>query len=69
MNYIWWKLLIRTRFLLTVKMRLKIELPTNLSAKEVEEAVLSNTEAQKWLEGNLPKKVIVVPGKIVNIVL
>ena len=51
------------------KMRLKIELPTNLSAKEVEEAVLSNTEAQKWLEGNLPKKVIVVPGKIVNIVL
>ncbi len=51
------------------KMRLKIELPTNLSAKEVEEAVLSNTEAQKWLEGKLPKKVIVVPGKIVNIVL
>jgi leucyl-tRNA synthetase len=51
------------------KMRLKIELPTNLSAKEVEEAVLSNTEAQKWLEGKMPKKVIVVPGKIVNIVL
>jgi leucyl-tRNA synthetase len=51
------------------KMRLKIELPTNLNAKEVEEAVLSNAEAQKWLEGKMPKKVIVVPGKIVNIVL
>ena len=51
------------------KMRLKIELPTSLSAKEVEEAVLANPDAQKWLEGNTPKKVIVVPGKIVNIVL
>jgi leucyl-tRNA synthetase len=26
-------------------------------------------EAQKWLEGKAPKKIIVVPGKIVNIVL
>jgi leucyl-tRNA synthetase len=51
------------------KMRLKIELPTAFTAKEVEEAVLANADAQKWLEGNTPKKVIVVPGKIVNIVL
>jgi leucyl-tRNA synthetase len=51
------------------KMRLKIELPTAYSAKEVEEAVLANTDAQKWLDGNTPKKVIVVPGKIVNIVM
>jgi len=51
------------------KMRLKIELPMSLNPKEVEEAVLANSDAQKWLEGNSPKKVIVVPGKIVNIVM
>ena len=51
------------------KMRLKIDLPTAFSAKEVEEAVLANADAQKWLDGNAPKKVIVVPGKIVNIVI
>lgn len=51
------------------KMRLKIELPTALNAQEVEAAVLANSDAQKWLEGKTPKKVIVVPGKIVNIVL
>lgn len=51
------------------KMRLKIELPTAFGPKEVEEAVLANADAQKWLEGKSPKKVIVVPGKIVNIVL
>jgi leucyl-tRNA synthetase len=51
------------------KMRLKIELPTALNAQEVEAAVLANADAQKWLEGKTPKKVIVVLGKIVNIVL
>ena len=51
------------------KMRLKIELPTAFTPKEVEEAVLANADAQKYLEGKTPKKVIVVPGKIVNIVL
>ena len=51
------------------KMRMKLELPTTYSAQEVEQAVLENQDAQKWLEGKSPKKVIVVPGKIVNIVL
>lgn len=51
------------------KMRLKIDLPTAFNAKEVEEAVLSHADAKKWLDGNTPKKVIVVPGKIVNIVM
>lgn len=51
------------------KMRFKLELPSSFGSKEVEEAVLANEEAQKWLEGNTPKKVIVVPGKIVNIVV
>ncbi|MDF3028046.1 MAG: leucyl-tRNA synthetase [Fluviicola sp.] len=51
------------------KMRFNAELPTAFSAKEVEEAVLALPEAQKWLEGKTPKKVIVVPGKIVNMVV
>jgi leucyl-tRNA synthetase len=51
------------------KMRFNAELPTTFSAKEVEEAVLAMPEAQKWLEGKAPKKVIVVPGKIVNMVV
>nr|WP_294861632.1 class I tRNA ligase family protein [uncultured Fluviicola sp.] len=51
------------------KMRMKVDLPTAFSAKEVEEAVLAMPEAQKWLEGKAPKKVIVVPGKIVNMVV
>ena len=51
------------------KMRFKIELPTTLSSKEVEIEVLAHEVAQKWLEGNAPKKVIVIPGKIVNVVI
>jgi leucyl-tRNA synthetase len=51
------------------KMRFNIELPITLSPKEVEEAALAAPEAEKWLEGKTPKKVIVVPKKIVNIVV
>ena len=51
------------------KMRFKMELSLQLSPKEVEAMVLQSDEATKWLEGKSPKKVIVVPGKIVNIVL
>jgi leucyl-tRNA synthetase len=51
------------------KMRFKIELPTAMSKEDIEKEVLAHDVAQKWLEGNAPKKVIVVPGKIVNIVV
>jgi leucyl-tRNA synthetase len=51
------------------KMRLKLELPTSFTTKEVEEEVLRNSDVSKWLEEKTPKKVIVVPGKIVNIVV
>jgi leucyl-tRNA synthetase len=51
------------------KMRFKLELPTNLSKEDVEKEVLAADQSQKWLEGKDPKKVIVVPGKIVNIVV
>lgn len=51
------------------KMRFKLELPTHLSKEDVEKEVLAAEQSQKWLEGKNPKKVIVVPGKIVNIVV
>ena len=51
------------------KTRFIIELPREASQDEIREAVLSADEAQKWLEGKTPKKVIIVPGRIINIVL
>ena len=51
------------------KTRFTFELPREASQDEIREAVLSADEAQKWLEGKTPKKVIIVPGRIINIVL
>ena len=51
------------------KMRFKAELPTSMSKEDVEKEVLAMEQAQKYLEGKSPKKVIVVPGRIVNIVV
>ena len=51
------------------KMRLQLEFPIALSKEEVEAAVLANPEVQQRLEGKPPKKVIVVPKRIVNIVV
>ncbi|MGB5555957.1 MAG: leucine--tRNA ligase [Flavobacteriaceae bacterium] len=50
------------------KMRFTMELPLNLSKEEIEAAVMANEKTQEQLQGRAPKKVIVVPGKIVNIV-
>jgi leucyl-tRNA synthetase len=51
------------------KMRFKMELATDLSKEEVEKAVLENPKSDKYLDGKSPKKVIVVPKRIVNIVV
>lgn len=51
------------------KTRLQLEFPIALSKEEVEAQVLANPEVQARLEGKAPKKVIVVPGRIVNIVV
>ncbi|MDN3205804.1 leucine--tRNA ligase [Algoriphagus sediminis] len=51
------------------KMRTKIQLSLGLTKDEIQEEALSNEVVQKWLEGKDPKKVIVVPGKIVNLVI
>lgn len=51
------------------KTRFMMELPIDMPASEVEKSVLAASESEKWLAGNAPKKVIVVPKKIVNIVV
>ncbi len=51
------------------KLRFKKELPLGISREEIEAAVLSDPGAQKYTEGKAPRKVIVVPGKIINIVI
>jgi len=51
------------------KTRLMLSLPVTMTAADVEQAVLAAPEAQKWLQGAPPKKVIVVLLKIVNVVL
>ncbi len=51
------------------KMRFNIEVPAGSDKSAVEAAALADPAAEKWLEGKTPKKVIVVPGRIVNIVI
>ena len=51
------------------KMRFILELPINISKEEIEKKVLKNEKTLKYLEGKSPKKTIVVPRKIVNIVV
>ncbi|MFT5156892.1 MAG: leucyl-tRNA synthetase [Bacteroidia bacterium] len=51
------------------KTRAQLELSLSLSKEEIEQAALANEMVIKWLEGKLPKKVIVVPGRIINIVI
>jgi leucyl-tRNA synthetase len=50
------------------KMRFTLELSLELSKEEIEKNVLAHEKTQTQLAGRTPKKVIVVPGKIVNIV-
>jgi len=51
------------------KRRYEIVVPADMPKDEVEKLALEHEYAEKWLEGGAPKKVIVVPGKIVNVVL
>ena len=51
------------------KTKFTINLSLDLNHQEIEEAVLSNEKTKSILNNNTPKKVIVVPGKIINIVI
>ncbi len=50
------------------KMRFTMELSLDLSKDEIEAAVMAHEKTQQQLAGRTPKKVIIVPGKIVNLV-
>ena len=50
------------------KTRFTMELSLDLSKEDIEKAVMSHEKTMAQLQGRLPKKVIIVPGKIVNIV-
>ena len=51
------------------KARFNIDLPADISREEAEAAALGHANSARWLDGQTPKKVIVVPGKIVNVVI
>ncbi|MDG1822237.1 MAG: leucine--tRNA ligase [Flavobacteriaceae bacterium] len=51
------------------KMRFTLKLPTSLTKDEIEIAVLQDERTLSYLDGNAPKKIIIVPNKIVNIVI
>ena len=51
------------------KMRFKVQLPANLSVPEIQEIIMQDARTIEQLNGNNPKKVIIVPKKIINIVV
>lgn len=51
------------------KRRFELEMPANFNNKQVEDAVMADERCEKWMEGKQAKKVIIVPGKIVNVVI
>ena len=51
------------------KMRFMLELPKTMGKADIEATVMANEQTEKYLDGKTPKKIIVVPNKIVNIVI
>ncbi|QEM14088.1 leucine--tRNA ligase [Mucilaginibacter rubeus] len=51
------------------KMKMNLSISLSLDAKEIEATVLANADVQKYLDGKTPKKLIVVKGRIVNMVV
>lgn len=51
------------------KLRATLELPTDITAADAETAAMALEQVQKWLEGATPKKVVFVPGRMINIVV
>jgi leucyl-tRNA synthetase len=51
------------------KMKMNLSISLSLDVKEIEAAVLASADVQKYLDGKTPKKVIVVKGRIVNMVV
>lgn len=50
------------------KVRFKLNLPLDMPKEEIEKAILDYEPAQKWITGGVPRKIIIVPRKIINVV-
>jgi leucyl-tRNA synthetase len=50
------------------KTRFMLELPLDMSKEDIEKTVMAHEKTQAQLQGRTPKKVIIVPGRIINIV-
>ena len=51
------------------KARFVLEFPADATNAEIEKAVLADPNSQKWMGDKIPKKIIIVPKKIVNVVI
>ncbi|MDO4881394.1 MAG: leucine--tRNA ligase [Capnocytophaga sp.] len=51
------------------KVRFKRAFPTDMPAPEIEQAILADPQTLEQLQGKTPKKIIVVPGRIINVVV
>ena len=51
------------------KVRGSIDASKNISQDKLEDIVIKSEAAQKWMNGQEPKRIIVVPNKLVNIVI
>ncbi len=51
------------------KSRFVLEFSADATREEIEKAVLAHENSQRWMDGKEPKKVIIVPKKIVNVVI
>ncbi|MDD5507440.1 MAG: leucine--tRNA ligase [Bacteroidales bacterium] len=51
------------------KLRFTLDLPAKMPIPEIEKAVMGEERSQKWLGSRTPRKVIIVPGKIINMVV
>jgi leucyl-tRNA synthetase len=51
------------------KLRGTIRVPKDASREAIQDAALANPAVQKFLEGKVPKKIVVVPGRLVNLVI
>ena len=51
------------------KARFNMEFDADAASDAIQAAVLADERSQKWIEGKTPKKIIVVPKKIVNVVV
>jgi leucyl-tRNA synthetase len=50
------------------KLRATLEIPRDAASEAIESAALALPQVRRWLDGHAPRKVIVVPNRIVNVV-